>query len=820
MRVSATSPRLAYIMLLALALLNPPVVRAQLDSFNMELIGRWSMSGLGYNDVWGYTDSTGREYAIIGTTEGTAIVEITDSTNVHLVSFIGGPQSVWRDIDSWDRYAYVTTEAPGVGMQIIDLSGLPDSVKLVGTYNTTISNAHTLFIGTDGFAYICGAWRFPSTSGGGLNILNLSNPVSPVEVGTYSVAYIHDVYVRNDTAFGAGLDTGVHIIDVSSRSTPTLINRFEHGEPFTHNTWTTENGSYLCTTDEYPGGHLKIFDVRDPFNVNLVGEFTANPDAIIHNVYVRGDLAVMAYYTEGVRIANISDPIFPIEVGSYDTSPVTPPQFAGVWGAYPYFPSGKIAASDMQNGLYVFRFTAAGVQPGRVEGIVTDSQTGNPVSDVLVQTLESGKSVSTDVNGWYRVGGLPGPITLVFSKRTNYSGFYPDTLQLTLESGAAIDGSIALTPLPSGTVRGRITRAETEAPLRDIPVKVEGIPLMVLTDANGEYSLPLLLADTTYTLLAVKLGYRPEARPVNVLPGQVHVENFNLIGELADEFEFDLGWALESTSVSGAGVWQRIDPEPVYFPSTGATVQPDTDHTAIGTAAYFTGGTGIIPDNVEGITILTSPAFDVMDFADPAITYYRWFFSNPVTEFDYLQAEISNDGGFTWAALENVKEKENEWKFMHFRVGDYLTPTGTMKVRFVAADGDRATLVEAGVDDFAVIEALTTTENDVQWVPGVYQVDHNFPNPFNPSTVIRYQLPRSSRVSLIVYDLLGQQIATLVNGEQSPGSYSVEFSGEKLPSGIYFYRFQAEPERMREKRGLAIDFNGTFTVMKKMLLMK
>lgn len=104
--------------------------------------------------------------------------------------------------------------------------------------------------------------------------------------------------------------------------------------------------------------------------------------------------------------------------------------------------------------------------------------------------------------------------------------------------------------------------------------------------------------------------------------------------------------------------------------------------------------------------------------------------------------------------------------------------------------------------------------------PSRFELLQNYPNPFNPSTVIRYQLPRSSRVSLIVYDLLGQEIATLVDGEQSPGSYSVEFSGEKLPSGVYFYRLQAEPERMREKRGPAIDFNGMFTVMKKMLLMK
>jgi hypothetical protein len=67
----------------------------------------------------------------------------------------------------------------------------------------------------------------------------------------------------------------------------------------------------------------------------------------------------------------------------------------------------------------------------------------------------------------------------------------------------------------------------------------------------------------------------------------------------------------------------------------------------------------------------------------------------------------------------------------------------------------------------------------------------NYPNPFNPTTVISFQLPVTSEVTLKVYDVLGNEVATLVNEEQQPGVYEVEFDGSSLTSGIYFYQLKA-----------------------------
>lgn len=72
-----------------------------------------------------------------------------------------------------------------------------------------------------------------------------------------------------------------------------------------------------------------------------------------------------------------------------------------------------------------------------------------------------------------------------------------------------------------------------------------------------------------------------------------------------------------------------------------------------------------------------------------------------------------------------------------------------------------------------------------------YQLQQNFPNPFNPTTIIRYSIPNVELVQIKVYDVLGKEIKTLVNEFKKVGSYEVEFDGSNLSSGVYFYRIKA-----------------------------
>ena len=110
-----------------------------------------------------------------------------------------------------------------------------------------------------------------------------------------------------------------------------------------------------------------------------------------------------------------------------------------------------------------------------------------------------------------------------------------------------------------------------------------------------------------------------------------------------------------------------------------------------------------------------------------------------------------------------------------------------------------------------MIDLAVTGVDDKIPVPTKFALEQNYPNPFNPLTRIQYAVPSlpdgqagSQYISLKVYNMLGQQVAELVNGMQSPGYKSVEWDASKMPSGVYFYRLHA----------------GTFTSIKKMLLTK
>ena len=93
-----------------------------------------------------------------------------------------------------------------------------------------------------------------------------------------------------------------------------------------------------------------------------------------------------------------------------------------------------------------------------------------------------------------------------------------------------------------------------------------------------------------------------------------------------------------------------------------------------------------------------------------------------------------------------------------------------------------------------------SNEVEVEVVPAKYELDQNYPNPFNPSTEIKYNLPGASRVTLNVYNIIGQQVANLVNGEVEAGFHSVTFNGSNLPSGTYIYRLQTGIILFRQKR--------------------
>jgi hypothetical protein len=103
-----------------------------------------------------------------------------------------------------------------------------------------------------------------------------------------------------------------------------------------------------------------------------------------------------------------------------------------------------------------------------------------------------------------------------------------------------------------------------------------------------------------------------------------------------------------------------------------------------------------------------------------------------------------------------------------------------------------------------LLTEITSVKQDGNIIPIKFELSQNYPNPFNPTTQIRYSIQKNEMVTLKVYNVLGQEVAVLVNGQQKAGSYIADFNASKLASGVYMYKIQA----------------GDFSLTKKMLLLK
>ena len=370
-------------------------------SLNVDYLGNWNLrstpSGFysPYSACWGYTAPNGREYALLGSTLGTSIIDITDAPTLTEVAFIQGPTSNWREMKTYQEYAYIVSDqSDGVtpnGVQIVSLANLPTSASFVKTYIwadtvnsvvTSYQRAHT--VSTEG--------KYVYLNGGGYNgirILDLTDPVDPVKAGRYVGPSFHDSYIRNDTIYASAINAGggLDIIDARNKSNPTRIKLHQYPGSGTHNAWTSEDGRYVLTTDEINSTPktLKVWDMTNIQNLVKVAEVASvsgSDTTIVHNVVVRGNLAYVAWYTAGVKVFDISNPTSPQLVAHYDTYPAHDrADYAGVWGVYP-FPSGKFIVSDMQTGLHVLRYpstsTSVGIDTQTPKGYLLHQNYPNP----------------------------------------------------------------------------------------------------------------------------------------------------------------------------------------------------------------------------------------------------------------------------------------------------------------------------------------------------------------------------------------------------------------------------------------------------------
>lgn len=724
------------------------------------------------NDCWGYVDETGVEYALVGTTKGTSIVSLANPANPIEIFWEPGTESVWRDLQVYGDFAYITTEADD-GLLIIDLSPLPSSNVLPTTYYfgpDYWSSAHDIFIDTTGgWAYICGANR----GNGGMIILDIhTNPLAPIEVGVFDDWYCHDAFAQGNLLYGAHISDGyLSIIDVTDHSNPILINTITTPNAFAHNVWVTSNDQYAVTTDEIRGAFVTLYDVSDPMNIQEMDrvQSSAGKPIIPHNAFILKDsFIVTSYYTDGIVMHNMTRPKNVIEVASYDSNFSDLPEFNGSWGVYPFLPSGHFLASDMTSGLHVVKPT--NFSASYFEGLVRDASTLNPLNNAKIEIINEEKIDFTAVDGLFGVGT---PNFGSLQVRVSKVAYYEQVFTLNFVANQLIVDTIDLVPIPPLPIQINVVEEGTLTPIigADVLVSVPEMNVNGVSNGFGETNMNIYYPGLNHVTVG-KWGYVTKCSSYTI-----DVSNSTLTIELKkgyyDDFTFDNSWTVSGTATKG--IWERAIP---FQGFTGVAPEVDAQFDC-GETCYLTGNQATYMPNVDNVhngkTILISPLMDLTTYTSPYLNFDFWFYNyyGPNLEDDTLRVYVSN--GTTSVEVFKIGNTGNiqNWKYKSVLLSDFIPITNTMRVTFQTSDSvGNGNITEAAIDRFTIENQASASVEEMN----VLELEI-FPNPVENILTIESEL--TGEIS--IFDVYGKKVKSVYKDETN---YQIDVS--ELESGLYF----------------------------------
>ncbi len=366
------------------------------DCNNVDLVSFLPVSAIGgvrgmrLNDLWGWTDSTtGHEYALIGRSDGTSFVDMTDASHPRYLGDLpmtdGAHAAVWRDIKVYHDHAYIVSDGAGKhGVQVFDLHRLrnvqqPQTFEVDYLY-PDIWSAHNIVIDQEtGFGYVVGASAGGTTCDGGLHMMDLHTPDHPTFVGCFAdgitgrrgTGYIHDaqclVYRGPDADYSghelciSANETAISITDVSDKRAPRSIATVSYPNvAYAHQGWLTEDQRYFYSNDEIdeangsePHTRTLVWDMTDLDDPLLVKEYKQTTTETDHNLYVHGRYMYQSNTGAGLRVIDVSDPVNPKEVGYFDTDRAG--SGGGTWSNYPFFKSGVVPVTGGFAGIFFVR---------------------------------------------------------------------------------------------------------------------------------------------------------------------------------------------------------------------------------------------------------------------------------------------------------------------------------------------------------------------------------------------------------------------------------------------------------------------------------
>lgn len=756
------------------------------------------------SDIWGYVDSTGHEYALVGLYDGVSIVDLsTDPSNPQELHFIPGDLTTWRDLKTWNDHAYVTNEG-GDGILIIDLSQLPATVSYKDTVMENIETAHNLWIDEFGIMYLVGVENARRTLGGGMFMFDLNqDPEAPLFLGDYSLTYIHDVYVRNNMAYAAeGLLGFLAIMDVKNHANPAVLGRRTYANAHTHNTWLNDAGNVCFTTDELNEAYIYAWDVSDPSNITEMDKIRSsisNGKATPHNLHVLNDFLVSSYYHDGINIIDAHRPGNMVEVGYFDTNDLSGGGLSGCWGAYPFLPSGLILATDQEEGLFVFQSSYP--RACYLEGKVIDAQSRLNLVNVAVFAADSSIGSTTNNLGEYK-SGTPdsGNYEITFYKY----GYFPHTRNATLSPGQVTNAFVALEPAPLQELTIEIVDKETQQAIPNAWVSLssfdEAISDIYTADSGG------IVKDTAlhsgiYHLIVGSWGYVTQE-------GSYSVDSVNKVITIMldkgyyDDFFYDYSWRIEGDAKSG--IWERVEPVGTGYDPLFLNPWGDIDGD-FGTYAFVTDNSftfSHLGDVDSGKTVLITPLMDLSTYEDPVLQYHYWF-----SNVDWSGIRLGDDSIRVIVEQAGMQEvvavykadmlfgwKKQEPIFLK----NYFSSLGNqVVVKFEVGDYLFNHIVEAGIDQFMITDGLNSVS--IEQELSLLLEFAVYPNPVQHTLHVKFDLPQQVSPGKLTFELFhinGQHIVSIpLNAWE--GEQRLAFP---YPSGLYMGSILLDGKRIGAKK--------------------
>ena len=379
----------------------------------LSFVPQEEFDGEGVSDLWGWTDpDTGNEYVIVGKTNGVAFFDITQPTEPIYLGELPNPgltQAIWHDIKVFSNHAFIVSESEQHGMAVFDLTKLRDVADAPAVFDRDAtyelaSAVHNLEINTEtGYAFLLGGNMGLVVTDqclSGLHMVDINDPLNPTFAGCFleeggpgtaartvdsvtglplsavsQAAYVHDtncvIYNGPDTDHAGkevcfnSAETAIVIADVTNKTAPVTLGSTDYPDvAYAHQGWVTDDHRYLIANDELDETDVEeitntrtlVFDVTDLDNPELAFIHSHETTSIDHNSYPHEGFAYQSNYTTGLQVldlANIDDGVLET-VAFFDTYPASDdPIFSGTWSNYPYFQSGTIPVSGIDEGLFL-----------------------------------------------------------------------------------------------------------------------------------------------------------------------------------------------------------------------------------------------------------------------------------------------------------------------------------------------------------------------------------------------------------------------------------------------------------------------------------